>query len=34
LLVNYRVDPECLRPILPARARPQLVDGAGVAGTA
>ena len=32
LLVNYRVDPEVLRPILPPRFRPQLVDGAAVAG--
>jgi hypothetical protein len=32
LLVNYRVDPEALTPLLPARFRPQLVDGAGVAG--
>ncbi|MPQ98709.1 hypothetical protein GB931_12420 [Modestobacter sp. I12A-02628] len=32
LLVNYRVDPEVLQPLLPAGLRPQLVDGAGVAG--
>jgi hypothetical protein len=32
LLVNYRVDPEALRRLLPERFRPQLVDGAGVAG--
>jgi hypothetical protein len=32
LLVNYRVDPEVLRRLLPEPFRPQLVDGAGVAG--
>lgn len=32
LLVNYRVDPDALRRVLPDRFRPQLVDGAGVAG--
>jgi hypothetical protein len=32
LLVNYRVDPDALRRVLPERFRPQLVDGAGVAG--
>jgi hypothetical protein len=32
LLVNYRVDPEVLMRILPEPFRPQLVDGAGVAG--
>lgn len=32
LLVNYRVDPTALRRVLPQRFRPQLVDGAGVAG--
>ncbi|NEK86058.1 hypothetical protein GCU60_09845 [Blastococcus saxobsidens] len=32
LLVNYRVDPAALRPLLPERFRPQLVEGAAVAG--
>src|SRR4051794_39565182 len=32
LLVNYRVDPEAVTPVLPGRFRPQLVDGAAVAG--
>ncbi|WP_116450844.1 DUF2071 domain-containing protein [Blastococcus litoris] len=32
LLVNYRVDPDVLRPLLPSRFRPQTVDGAAVAG--
>lgn len=32
LLVNYRVAPEVLQPWLPAPFRPQLRDGAGVAG--
>jgi hypothetical protein len=32
LLVNYRVDPAYVRGVLPAGMRPQLVDGAGVAG--
>ena len=32
LLVNYRVDPAVIGPLLPAPFRPQLVDGAAVAG--
>lgn len=32
LLVNYRVDPRTLTDLLPARYRPQLVDGLAVAG--
>ena len=32
LLINYRVDAEVLRRILPAPFRPQLVGGVGVAG--
>ncbi len=32
ILANYRVDPECLRKILPAPFRPQLVNGHGIAG--
>ena len=32
LLVNYRVAPEALLPLLPSRFRLQLVDGAAVAG--
>jgi hypothetical protein len=32
LLVNYRVDPEAIRPLLPAPFRPQLVGGFAVAG--
>ncbi len=32
LLVNYRVDPQVLQRFLPKPFRPQLVDGAGVAG--
>jgi hypothetical protein len=32
LLVNYRVDPEVVGPVLPAPFRPQLVDGWAVAG--
>lgn len=32
LLVNYRVDPEALRDVLPAPFRPQVVSGYGVAG--
>lgn len=32
LLVNYRVDPDVVARVLPAPFRPQLVDGAAVAG--
>jgi len=32
MLVNYRVQPETLRQILPAPFRPKLVDGWGMAG--
>ncbi|MFE1377706.1 DUF2071 domain-containing protein [Streptomyces sp. NPDC058740] len=32
LLVNYRVDPEAVAPLLPAPLRPQLVRGHAVAG--
>ncbi|MFN2564992.1 MAG: DUF2071 domain-containing protein [Gemmatimonadaceae bacterium] len=32
LLVNYRVDPAALRPVLPTPFRPQLVGGAAIAG--
>lgn len=32
LLVNYRVDPEALKPILPAPFRPKLVRGTAMAG--
>ncbi len=32
LLVNYRVDPRSLTGLLPSGMRPQLVDGAAVAG--
>jgi hypothetical protein len=32
LLVNYRVDPEVAAALLPSRLRPQLVEGAAVAG--
>ncbi|HEX3622555.1 MAG TPA: DUF2071 domain-containing protein [Acidimicrobiales bacterium] len=32
ILVNYRVDAEALRGILPAPFRPVLVDGSGIAG--
>src|ERR1700712_2436142 len=32
LLVNYRVDPDAARAILPASLRPQLVDGVAAAG--
>lgn len=32
LLVNYRVDPDVLRGVLPPAFRPQLVDGWAVAG--
>lgn len=32
ILVNYRVEPERLRRLLPAPFRPQLVDGYGIAG--
>jgi len=30
MLVSYRIDPECLRPLLPAPFRPQVVDGRAV----
>lgn len=32
LLVNYRVDPEALAPLLPRALRPQLIGGCAVAG--
>lgn len=32
LLVNYRVDPEVIRPLLPDPFRPQIVNGCAVAG--
>src|SRR5207245_11165295 len=32
LLVNYRVEPEIARAVLPAPFRPQLVNGSAVAG--
>lgn len=32
LLVNYGVDPDCVAGLLPRGMRPQLVDGAAVAG--
>ncbi|HYC77413.1 MAG TPA: DUF2071 domain-containing protein, partial [Planctomycetota bacterium] len=32
ILVNYRVDPDVLRRLLPAPFRPQIVRGFGVAG--
>lgn len=32
VLVNYRIDPECLATILPPPFEPQLVDGYGIAG--
>ncbi|MBN8206112.1 DUF2071 domain-containing protein [Microbacterium esteraromaticum] len=32
LLVNYRVQPDAIAPILPDGLRPQLVDGSAVAG--
>lgn len=32
LLVNYRVDPDAVAPLLPPPLRPQLVDGRAVAG--
>jgi hypothetical protein len=32
LLVNYRLDPEAVAPLLPARFRPQLVAGCAVGG--
>ena len=32
LLVNYRVDPDALAPLLPAPFRPALVDGHAIAG--
>jgi hypothetical protein len=32
ILANYRVDPACLRRLLPAPLRPQLIRGYGVAG--
>jgi hypothetical protein len=32
ILVNYRVDPALLRPVLPAPFRPRLVNGWGMAG--
>jgi Uncharacterized conserved protein (COG2071) len=32
LLINYRVDPDVLRPLLPPRFRPQLAGGVAVAG--
>ena len=32
ILVNYRVDPDVLSPILPKPFRPQIVNGYGIAG--
>jgi hypothetical protein len=32
LLVNYRIDPDVLRALLPAPFRPQLVNGSAIAG--
>ncbi len=32
ILINYRVDPERLTPLLPAPFRPKLVEGAAIAG--
>ena len=32
LLVNYRVDPDYLQPLLPAPFRPKLIHGLGIAG--
>lgn len=32
VLINYRVEPELLRPLLPERFRPLLIDGHGLAG--
>lgn len=32
ILVNYRVDPEVLAPLLPAPFRPKLVGGFGMVG--
>jgi hypothetical protein len=32
LLVNFRVDPAALRPVVPAPFRPQLVNGSAIAG--
>ena len=32
ILANYRVDPDCLRPLLPEPFRPKLVEGYGMAG--
>ena len=32
ILVNFRVDPECIADTLPAPFRPKLLDGAAVAG--
>src|SRR4051812_28065039 len=32
ILVNYRVDPDVLRTLLPAPFRPKLVRGFGIAG--
>lgn len=32
LLINYRADPEVVRPMLPPRLRPHLVDGSAVVG--
>ena len=32
ILVNYQIDPEALRPLLPPPLRPQLVKGVGIGG--
>ena len=32
ILVNYRVDPDALRRILPSPFRPKLIRGYGIAG--
>jgi uncharacterized protein YqjF (DUF2071 family) len=32
ILVNYRVDPQAIEPVLPSRFRPKLHDGLAVAG--
>ncbi len=32
ILLNYRIDPDCLRALLPAPLRPKLVNGRGIGG--
>lgn len=32
ILVNYRVDPEALKRILPPQFRPKTIKGVGIAG--